>query len=373
MWSHHPEAKPGTYPPLPLFDGEQVVDADVTPEDQATLTARYTARAVEFLERAGSAADGRPYFLYLAHSMPHVPLFTGDDFRGQSPGGLYGDVLTEIDASVAAVLAALDRTGHADDTLVLFTSDNGPWLSYGNHGGSAGPLREGKGTSFEGGVRVPCVARLPGVIPAGTVCDAPAMTIDLVPTIAALTGAPLPTDEEGHITVEGRRIDGRDIGRLLRGGADAAEQPVYSFWYADNQLQAVRAGNWKLFFPHTARSMTGQSPGRDGVPGKYRPLPVGRELYDLATDRAEARDVAARHPGIVARLEALAEQERAELGDSLTNRRGSCARPPGSLQEAAAAEPPAVRPAAFIGGAAEKPPRPLASRRPNIIYVMTYD
>ena len=356
MWPYNPEAKPGTYPPLPLFDGEQVVDADVTPEDQATLTARYTARAVEFLEQAGSAADGRPFFLYLAHSMPHVPLFAGEGFRGKSTGNLYGDVLAEIDASVAAVLAALDRTGHADDTLVLFTSDNGPWLSYGNHSGSAGPLREGKGTSFEGGVRVPCVARLAGVIPAGTVSTAPAMTIDLVPTIAALTGAPLPTDEEGHITVEGRRIDGRDIGPLLRGGADPVPEPVYCFWYADNQLQAVREGNWKLFFPHTARTMTGQSPGRDGVPGRYRPLPVGRELYDLATDRAEARDVAAKHPGIVARLEALAEQARAELGDSLTKRRGS-----------------GGRPAAFVGGAAEKPPRPLAGRRPNIIYVMTDD
>jgi arylsulfatase A-like enzyme/acetyl esterase/lipase len=373
MWPHHPEVKRGTFPPLPLFDGEQVVDDDVTPEDQATLTARYTARAVDFLERAGSAADGRPFFLYLAHSMPHVPLFAGADFKGKSPGGLYGDVLAEIDASVAAVLAALDRTGHADDTLVLVTSDNGPWLSYGNHGGSAGPLREGKGTSFEGGVRVPCVARLPGVIPAGTVCDAPAMTIDLLPTIASLTGERLPTDAAGRASVAGRPIDGRDIGPLLRGQADAKEQPAYCFWYADNQLQAVREGNWKLFFPHTARSMAGQSPGRDGVPGKYRPLPVGRALHDLATDRAESRDVAAEHPEVVARLEALAERARADLGDSLTKRRGSGVRPAGSLREAAAVEPPAVRPAAFVRHAAEKPPRPLAGRRPNIIYVMTDD
>ncbi len=362
MWPHHPEAKPGTYPPLPLFDGEAIVDAEVTPEDQATLTARYAARAVDFIERASRAADGRPFFLYLAHSMPHVPLFAGTDFRGSSPGGLYGDVLAEIDASVAALLAALDRTGHADDTLVIVTSDNGPWLSYGNHAGSAGPLREGKGTSFEGGVRVPCVARLPGVIPPGSVCDVPAMTIDFVPTIAALTGDPLPTDRNGHVFVAGRRIDGRDVGGLFRGQpADEAAGPVYFFWYADNQLQAVREGNWKLFFPHTARTMAGQPPGRDGIPGRYRPLPVGRELYDLASDPGESQNVAAAHPEIVARLEALAESARADLGDSLANRKGSAVRPAGSFPESAGTRP------------ATKPIRPLTGRRPNIIYVMTDD
>ena len=367
MWPHHPEAKRDRFPPLPLFDGEDVVDADVSPEDQATLTARYTARAVEFIERAGKAADDRPFFLYLAHSMPHVPLFAGEAFRGKSPGGVYGDVLAEIDASVAALLAALDRTGHADDTLVIVTSDNGPWLAYGNHAGSAGPLREGKGTSFEGGVRVPCVARLPGVIPAGTVSAAPMMTIDLVPTIATLTGEPLPTDEDGHVVVEGRRIDGRDVGDLFRGRpADTAAKPVYFFWYADNELQAVREGDWKLFFPHKARTMTGQPPGQDGAPGRYRPLPVGRELYDLATDPGEARDVAAAHPEIVARLESLAERARDDLGDSLTGRQGSDARPAGRLREGAAH---AAVPVRLVSQA----PRALAGRRPNIIYVMTDD
>jgi arylsulfatase A-like enzyme/acetyl esterase/lipase len=371
MWPHHPEAKPGTYPPLPLFDGEEIVDADVSPEDQATLTARYTARAVNFIERAGTAADGRPFFLYLAHSMPHVPLFAGEAFRGTTSGGLYGDVLAEIDASVAAVLAALDRTGQADDTLVIFTSDNGPWLSYGNHGGSAGPLREGKGTSFEGGVRVPCVARLPGVIPAGAVCDAPAMTIDLVPSIATLSGDSLPADAEGRRRVAGRRIDGRDIGPLLRGEADSEAKPVSFYWYADNQLQAVREGDWKLFFPHTARSMAGQPPGKDGIPGRYRPLGVGRELYELATDRAESRNVAAEHPEIVARLESLAERARAELGDSLTKRQGSGVRPAGRLPPAVATGRTAARTASLRREA--EPPRPLAGRRPNIIYVMTDD
>jgi arylsulfatase A-like enzyme/acetyl esterase/lipase len=371
MWPHHPEAKPGTFPPLPLFDGEELVDADVSPDDQATLTARYADRAVDFIERAGTAADDRPFFLYLAHSMPHVPLFAGEAFRGSSPGGLYGDVLAEIDASVAAVLAALDRTGHADDTLVIVTSDNGPWLSYGNHGGSAGSLREGKGTSFEGGVRVPCVARLPGLIPPGTVCDTPAMTIDLLPTIAAVAGEPLPSDAAGRAIVAGRSIDGRNIEPLLRGESDPVAKPVYCFWYADNQLQAVRAGNWKLFFPHTSRTMTGQSPGKDGTPGKYRPLKVGRSLYDLAADPGESQDVAAEHPDVVARLEALAERARADLGDSLTGRTGPGVRPAGSLRQAAAAERLPVQPASQRPAAQPLPP--IIGRRPNIIYVMTDD
>jgi len=362
MWPHHPEAKPGSYPPLPLFDGDTVIDADVGPADQATLTGRYAARAVDFLERAGRGA--KPFFLYLAHSMPHVPLFVGEAYRGKSPGGLYGDVLAEVDASVGAILATLERTGRADDTLVIFTSDNGPWLSYGDHGGSAGGLREGKGTVFEGGVRVPCVARLPGVIPAGSECDVPLMTIDLFPTIAALTGEPLPVDDGGHCLVAGRPIDGHD--RLASlcgrdepvGAGPAGAEPAYGFWYADNQLQAVRQGRWKLMLPHTARTMAGQPPGAGGVPGKYRALPVARMLFDLDADRAEAHDVAAAHPDVVARMEQLAERYRAELGDTLTKRTGAAVRPHDTLPEGVAPAGPAAA-------------RPV--RRPNIIYVMTDD
>ncbi len=356
MWPHHPEAAAGTYPPLPLFDGERIVDDDVTPEDQATLTARYAARAVSFIERARE--DDRPFFLYLAHSMPHVPLFVGDEFANRSPGGLYGDVLAEIDASVGKILAALEQTDSLDDTLILFTSDNGPWLSYGNHAGSAGNLREGKGTAFEGGVRVPCLARLPGSIPAGSICGAPAMTIDLLPTIARITGDSLPVDAAGHTMLDGRRIDGHDISGLLRDDAEAAESSQkrdYGFWFLDNELQAVRRGRYKLLLPHTARTMDGQPPGADGVPGKYRPLAVARMLVDLDADRGETTDVAAAHPDVLAELEVVAERMRADLGDRLTGRTGSEVRPAGKLDDRAGS------------------PSANRQRRPNIVIVMTDD
>ena len=164
MWPHHPEAKKGTYPKLPLIENETIIDADVTPEDQPNLTTQYTERAVKFIR----ASAGKPFFLYVAHSMPHVPLFVSNRHKGKSQQGLYGDVIEEIDWSVGEILKALDESKLADNTLVLFTCDNGPWLSYGNHGGSAGGLREGKGTVWEGGHRVPFIARWPGKIPAGS-------------------------------------------------------------------------------------------------------------------------------------------------------------------------------------------------------------
>src|SRR5829696_758904 len=185
MWPHHPEAKKGTYPPLPLFENEKVVDDDVSREDQAKLTAEYTERAVKFI----ADNKAKPFFLYVAHSMPHVPLFAGEAFRGKSKQGLYGDVIQEIDWSGGQILKALDDHKLADNTLVIFTCDNGPWLSYGNHAGSSGGFREGKGTVWEGGVRVPFIARWPGKIPADSECRIPAMTIDILPTVAKIIGA----------------------------------------------------------------------------------------------------------------------------------------------------------------------------------------
>jgi arylsulfatase len=319
MWPRHPEAAPGTYPPLPLIEGDRVITADMTAADQTRLTGLYTDRAVSFIKRNKS----RPFFFYLAHSMPHVPLHVSATFTGRSKQGLYGDVIQEIDASVGRLLNALEVNGLADNTLVIFTTDNGPWLTYGDHAGTTAGLREGKGTCWEGGVRVPCIMRWPGRIPAGTTCDAMLMTIDLFPTIARLVSADLPR----------RPIDGLDVWPLLA-GLEGASNPHDAYWYyfATNELHAVVSGDgrWKLQLPHVYRSVIPGSGGHRGVPNKYREIPIREpELYDLVSDRGETTNVAGRRPDVVARLLDEAERARSELGDSLTNRQGRGLRPAG--------------------------------------------
>ncbi|MEO6786255.1 MAG: sulfatase [Chthoniobacteraceae bacterium] len=321
MWPLHPEAKPGAYPPLPLIEGDTVLKKDLGHEDQNQLTTQYTERAVKFIEQNKE----RPFFFYLAHTMVHVPLHVSEKFRGKSQQGLYGDACMEVDWSVGEVLAALKRAGVDDNTLVIYSSDNGPWLSYGNHAGSAGPLREGKGTCWEGGTREPTLMRWPGKIPAGSTTDAMMMTIDLFPTIAKLIGAELPK----------HKIDGLDVWPLITGETGAKNpHDGYAFYYEQNQLQAVTTsdGRWKLQLPHTYRTLGGRPGGKDGIPAKYeqRKLDVA-ELYDLVSDVGETKNVAAEHPGIVARLEAFAEKMRVELGDSLTRRTGTGLREPGRV------------------------------------------
>ena len=323
MWPHHPEAKMGTYPKLPLIEGDQVKDPDITPEKQPFLTTWYAERAVKFIEKN----KDRPFFFYLAHAMPHVPLFVIDKFKGKSGAGLFGDVIQEIDWSVGEVFAALKKHGLDDNTLVIFTSDNGPWLSYGNQAGSAGPLREGKGTAWEGGTRVPCVMRWPGKLPAGTSSGEMLMTIDLLPTFAKLIGAKLPT----------HKIDGLDVWPLLVGenGAKNPHDAYYSY-YANNELQAMFSpeGRWKLQLPHGFRTLAGRPGGKDGIPAKYEGAKVEQaELYDLHNDIGEKTDVASSNPAIVQRLLALAEKAREDLGDSLTQRKGSGVREAGKLAD----------------------------------------
>jgi arylsulfatase A len=319
MWPFHPEAKPGSYPPLPLIEGDRIINPNVTAKEQAELTGLYTDRAVSFINRHKE----HPFFFYLAHSMPHVPLHVGAGYRGKSKQGLYGDVIEEIDASVGKVLEALKANGLEQDTLVIFTTDNGPWLTYGDHAGTAGPLREGKGTCWEGGVRVPCIMRWPGKIPAGTESNAMLMTIDLFPTIARLVGAELPK----------HAIDGLDVWPLLAGQPGAVNpHEAYLYYYGHNQLQAVVSGDgrWKLQLPHTYSSLAGLAGGHGGTPTKYKQVKIlNSELYDLANDRGETTDVAAQHPEVVSNLLAIAERSRTELGDSLTKREGRGARPPG--------------------------------------------
>jgi arylsulfatase len=331
MWPWHPDQanktlaehkrRPG-YPDLRLIEGEQTVIPNVTGTEQAQLTTWYTEHAVKFIAQNKS----RPFFLYVPHSMPHVPLYVSSKFKGKSKAGLFGDVIMEIDWSVGQILGALKKHRLEKDTLVIFTSDNGPWLSYGNHAGSALPLREGKGTCWDGGVRVPFIARWPGRIPKASVCIEPAMTIDILPTVAKLVGAELPP----------HKIDGLDIWPLLS-GAPGAKNPhdAYYFYYENNQLQSVMSGNWKLQLPHTYRTLASQPGGRDGTPAPYQQRKLEQsELYDLDRDISEATNVAGQNPEMVKRLEGLAEQARAELGDSLTKRTGSGVREPGRIAEA---------------------------------------
>src|SRR5262249_36337950 len=259
MWPKHPTTK---FPDLPLMQGEKILEHN---PDQSKLTTWYTEKALDFITRN----KDRPFFLYLAHNMPHVPLFVSDRFKGKSAGGLYGDVIEELDWSVGQILATLKKLGLDERTLVIFTADNGPWLSYGNHGGSAGPLREGKGTSFEGGVRNPFIARWPGQIPAGRVSAVPMMTIDLFPTFAKLIGAELPKHP----------IDGKEAWSVVRGDPDARSPQEAYFFYWNRELQAVRSGKWKLHFPHDYRSLTG-TPGRDGTAGGYSNVKIELSLFD---------------------------------------------------------------------------------------------
>ena len=316
MWPLHPTAG-DRFPALPWFENETVINADVQPEDQRHLTTTYTEHAVDFIKRNRS----RPFFLYVPHSMPHVPLYVSDKHQNKAEQGRYGDVIMEIDWSVGQILATLERLDLDEKTLMIFTSDNGPWLSYGNHAGSAGPLREGKGTSWEGGVRVPCIMRWPGFIPPGTLCNEIAATIDILPTLAGLIGAELPAD---------RVIDGKDIWPLIA-GTEAAKSPHEAYYYYwGNHLQGVRSGRWKLHFPHSYRSLT-ETPGRDGKPDGYTQQKTDLALFDLENDIGETTNVAEQHPEVVARLNALADVAREDLGDSATQQKGVNVREPGRL------------------------------------------
>ncbi len=308
--------------PLPLFEGNDIADPDVSPEKLAQLTTLYTEHAVSFIDRN----KDQPFFLYMPHTMVHVPLAVSEKFKDKSGAGLYGDVVMELDWSVGQVLDALKRNGIADNTLVIFTSDNGPWLSYGNHGGSARPLREGKGTMWEGGYREPCVMWWPGKIPADTKCDDLASTIDLFPTVAKLIGAKLPAHP----------IDGKDIWPLMSGapGAKSPHDGDDALWcFYGRELRAVRDPQFKLVFPHDYRSLQGEQGGQDGMSANMKQVKTEKVLYDLKSDAGETTDVSAKHPDVVARLEKVAEAARAALGDKLTGRQGSEVRPPGHLAE----------------------------------------
>ena len=305
---------------LPLIDQEKVVNPDVDDAAQDMLTTWYTERAVSFIARNKE----RPFFLYVPHAMVHVPLHVSDKFRGKTKRGLFGDVVEELDWSVGQILDALKKNGLDENTLVMFCSDNGPWLCFGDHAGSAGPLREGKGTSWDGGVREPTLMRWPGHIPAGKTCDAPMMTIDMFPTIANLIGATLPE----------RKIDGLDITDVICGKTDKSPHEVLYFYYQVNSLESLRSGKWKLEMPHKYGSLDGGPGGKDGYRVPYKSLTVkAPELYDLDADPGEKHDVSTENPEALKKMLEYVEHARVDLGDELVQRKGTGRREPGRVTD----------------------------------------
>lgn len=317
MWPLHPQQGPiFNFGPLPLFENETVID---TLTDQTQLTTQITEHSVDFINRNRA----NPFFLYVPHPQPHVPLFVSDKFKGKSNRGLYGDVIMEIDWSVGQILDALEKNGLTENTLVIFTSDNGPWLAYGNHAGSALPYREGKGTAWEGGQREPFIAKYPNKLEAGKIIDVPVMAIDMLPTIAEITDSKLPE----------KIIDGKNVWKVLTGDSEESPQEAYFFYYQVNELFGVRYGKWKLYFPHRYRTMDGQEPGKDGLPGEYRMVDLKEiELYDLQADESETTNVADQNPEVVEKIKQLADDMRSRLGDSLTEIKGSETREPGQVE-----------------------------------------
>ncbi len=303
---NNPRERARKWPPLPLVENLETIEEE---PDQRLITKRYTEKAVSFIE----ANHDQPFFLYYAHTMPHAPLYTSEAFTGSSEQGAYGDVIQEIDWSIGQVMDALDRAGVTDNTLVVFTSDNGPWRVFGNHGGNCGPLRGRKGTTWECGIRVPFIAHWPGQIPANSVNDTYVATIDLLPTIAGITQTNLPE----------HRIDGKDIWPVLTEQASTPHEAL--FFYYGRQLQAIRYQNWKLHFPHHYRFV--EEYGADGFPGTYTHPKTGLELYDLSTDLAESNNVAEANPELVTYLSQLADSMRQALGDRVLEIEGSEIRP----------------------------------------------
>lgn len=317
MWPVNYDGKPITdtgnnkskYPPLPLLEGDKPVRFINTLEDQGELTSIYTKRASEFIKKN----KNNPFFLYLAHSMVHVPIAASPKFKGKSDLGLFGDVMMEVDWSVGEIMKTLRENGVDKNTLVVFTSDNGPWLNFGNHAGNTGGLREGKGSSWEGGQREPCIMRWPGTIQAGTICNKISATIDLLPTIAHITGANLPTN----------KIDGVNIFPLLLNDPDANPRDELAYYYKRNDLEAIRKGRWKLVFPHLSRTYLKNLPGQDGWPAPTPEVKVEMALFDLSTDPGETIDVKAQNGDVVKALQIVADKYRRDLGDDLTNVAGA--------------------------------------------------
>ena len=302
MWRWHPEYPEGYPEDLLLYENETPIK-EIT--DQSNLTKDITSESIRFIEENKNS----PFFLYIAHPQPHVPLFVSKDFEDITRNGLYADVITEIDYSVGRIINSLEENGLTENTIVVFTSDNGPWLSYGDHSGSSGIYREGKGTTWEGGVRVPAIIKFPnGLKP--RIINEPVMGIDWMPTFASITDSKLSKN----------KIDGKNIWPLLSGKTNKSPHKKLYFYYRVNELHSIRMDEWKIHFKRTYRSLNGKNGGKDGMPVKYdMNLLEKNELYNLKNDPEERNNVYDDFPEIVLIMEKLGTKAREELGDNLTD------------------------------------------------------
>ena len=304
----------GKWPVLHLIEGNTPTKSIKDLNDAASLTTLYTEKSVDFIKRNKS----KPFFLYLAHAMPHVPLAVSSKFKDKSGAGLYGDVMEEIDWSVGEIMKALDANGLTKNTIIIFTSDNGPWLTYGNHAGNTGGLREGKGSAWDGGVRVPFIIRRPDQIKSGSVCNNLVASMDLLPTLLNICKAKQPS----------KKIDGVDIMSLFKQQPGANPRDEFAYYYDRCHLKGIRKGQYKLVFPHISQTYKRATAiGYDGWPGQYASDSVRLALYDLRTDPGETLDVKEKFPEIVQQLTAIADKYRKEIGDDLTGTRGTEVRP----------------------------------------------
>jgi len=304
------------YPQLPIIENFNKVAEVRTLEDQAELTTAYTKKSVEFINKN---AD-KPFFLYVPHSMPHVPIAASKKFKGKSKQGLYGDVIMELDWSLGEIVKALRKNGILENTMIIFTSDNGPWLNFGNHAGNTAGLREGKGTVFEGGQRVPTIISWPKAIKKSTISNKLAASIDILPTITKIVKGKLPN----------HKIDGVSILDILKGKNTTARDHFF-YYYKTNSLEAVRKDHWKLILPHESRSYENVMPGMDGYNGNYSKLKLDYELYDLRRDPGERYNVIKKYPKIAQSLKDLAETAIDDMGDNATGRKGKNTREPGRV------------------------------------------
>ena len=305
MWRWHPEYPEGYPQDLLLYRNETAIKEIV---DQSNLTKDITTESINFIKKN----KDQPFFLYVAHPQPHVPLFVSEDFTNITGKGLYADVVTEIDYSVGRIIKYLEENDLSDNTILVFTSDNGPWLSYGDHSGSSGIYREGKGTTWEGGVRVPSIIKFPKRLKP-SIIDEPVMAIDWMPTFANITKSKLSQN----------KIDGKDIWPLLSGEVDQTPHKKLYFYYRVNELHSIRMNEWKIQFSRTYRSLNGREGGKDGVPVKYdMNLIENNELYNLSSDPEEKINVYDRFPEIAKKMEKLGEEARIELGDNLLGVKG---------------------------------------------------